>query len=87
MPGEFPRRPTQVEKIQSHPGEGRRPEDNGNKQDDPHSFVFLIAIGGVLLLFAPPKECRESITQTVAFLVSWPAYVVVDLMTERLGRR
>ena len=49
-----------------------------------------IAIGGVLLIVAPPNELkeRESLVHRVAFMLTWPMYLLVDLAREyRRGRR
>jgi hypothetical protein len=43
-----------------------------------------IAIGGVLLIAAPPKELKESdtVVHRVAFMLTWPMYLLVDLVLE-----
>jgi hypothetical protein len=40
-----------------------------------------IAIGGVLLMAAPPKELKENdtIVHRVAFMLTWPMYMLIDL--------
>ena len=40
-----------------------------------------IAIGGVLLMAAPPKELQEhdTIVHRVAFIPTWPMYLLIDL--------
>jgi hypothetical protein len=49
-----------------------------------------IAIGGVLLMFAPPKELKDNdtIVHRVAFMLTWPMYLLIDLALEyRHNRR
>jgi hypothetical protein len=48
-----------------------------------------IAIGGVLLMAAPPKELRENdtIVHRVAFLLTWPMYVLIDWTLEHRRNR
>jgi hypothetical protein len=49
-----------------------------------------IAIGGVLLMAAPPKELKEhnSIAHDVAFVLTWPMYLLIDITLQyRRGRR
>jgi hypothetical protein len=49
-----------------------------------------IAIGGVLLMAAPPKELKENdtIVHRVAFMLTWPMYLLIDLALEyRRNRR
>jgi hypothetical protein len=43
-----------------------------------------IAIGGVLLIGAPPKELKENdtIVHRVAFMLTWPMYLLIDLAFE-----
>ena len=43
-----------------------------------------IAIGGVLLMAAPPKELKDndSIVHRVAFMLTWPMYLLIDLALE-----
>lgn len=43
-----------------------------------------IAIGGVLLMAAPPKELKEHDTSVhrVAFMLTWPMYLLIDLAFE-----
>jgi len=43
-----------------------------------------IAIGGVLLMAAPPKELKENdtIVHRVAFMLTWPMYLLIDLALE-----
>ncbi len=39
-----------------------------------------IAIGGVLLIAAPPKEMKENntIVHRAAFMLTWPIYLLID---------
>ncbi len=48
-----------------------------------------IAIGGVLLAFAPPKDVTESnsTAPAVAFMLTWPVYLLLDLGKDYLRRR
>ena len=48
-----------------------------------------IAIGGVLLMVAPPKELseQESMVHRVAFMLTWPMYLLIDLALEYRRRR
>jgi hypothetical protein len=49
-----------------------------------------IAIGGVLLMTAPPKELKnnDSIVRRVAFMLTWPMYLLIKLVLEyRSGKR
>jgi hypothetical protein len=43
-----------------------------------------IAIGGVLLMAAPPKELKENDTNVhrVSFMLTWPMYLLIDLVLE-----
>jgi hypothetical protein len=48
-----------------------------------------IAIGGVLLAFAPPKDVIESksAAPAVAFMLTWPIYLILDIaLQKRRGR-
>jgi hypothetical protein len=49
-----------------------------------------IAIGGVLLAFAPPKDVVESksAAPAVAFMLTWPIYLILDIaLQKRRGRK
>jgi hypothetical protein len=48
-----------------------------------------IAIGGVLLMAAPPKELKDSdtVVQRVAFMLTWPMYLLVDLFLEHRSNK
>lgn len=47
-----------------------------------------IAIGGVLLMAAPPKELQEhdTIVHRVAFILTWPMYLLIDLVLQHRRR-
>jgi hypothetical protein len=54
------------------------------------NFYSSIAIGGVLLMAAPPKELKENdtIVYRVAFMLTWPMSLLIDLALEyRRNRR
>lgn len=44
-----------------------------------------IAMGGVILLVAPPKDVVEqkSVAHSVAFILTWPLYLVLDIALEK----
>jgi hypothetical protein len=48
-----------------------------------------IAIGGVLLVAAPPKELKDNdtIVQRVAFILTWPMYLLIDPALEYTRNR
>lgn len=48
-----------------------------------------IAIGGVLLMVAPPKDVaeRKSVAYDVAFIVTWPLYVLLDVLLQYMRNR
>jgi hypothetical protein len=48
-----------------------------------------IAIGGVLLMVTPPKELsdHDSVALRVAFVLTWPMYLIVDVAQEYRRRR
>jgi hypothetical protein len=48
-----------------------------------------IAIGGVLLAFAPPKDVVEqkSVAHEVAFMLTWPIYLLLDIFVQSRHRR
>ena len=44
-----------------------------------------IAMGGVILLMAPPRDVAESkaLAHKVAFLLTWPCYLILDVWMKR----
>lgn len=51
------------------------------------TLYVMFAMGGVLLLTAPPPETRTSVVQAVGFVVTWPGYVIADLWLSRRKKR
>jgi hypothetical protein len=51
-------------------------------------FYASIAVGGVLLMTAPPNDVKDKgIAPAVAFLLVWPVYLLLDIAQQYLSNR
>lgn len=47
-----------------------------------------IAIGGVLLMTAPPNDVKDKgVARAVAFLLTWPVYLLLDIAQQYINSR
>jgi len=52
-------------------------------------LYISIALGGVILMVAPPKEVeeRKSAAHEVGFLLTWPLYMLLDIAMQYFRRK
>ena len=85
LPPEIPERPSSPCYLASTVSQAHRTEGG----DVVWNLYSSTAIGGVLLIAAPPKELKErdTVVHRVAFMLTWPMYLLVDLALEYRRKR